>query len=249
MTICRALLVLLLAVPPVMADQPSAREQARALLRAGNQLHDRGDYVGALQRYREARALFPTFKIDFNIGVTLEAMGRAIEAAEQFERFLARASTIADSSIVSSARQRLAALRSRLASVSVRCSVRGAMIAVNGGDIGEAPFDGRVYLRPGTHRVAVRAERYLRFERELFLEAGDHRVVVAVLRSDVAARPPRDPAAATPRRSRGRPTPVYKRWWFWTLVGAVVAGGVVGGVVAGTRGDGRVPSGELGTIP
>jgi len=243
--ICRALLVVLLVAPPVMAET-STRERARALMRAGNQMHDQGDYVGALQRYRQARTLYPTFKIDFNIGVTLEAMGRTMEAAEQFERFLARASAIADSNIVNSARQRLAALRARLASVSVRCGVSGAVIAVNGAAIGQAPFDGRVYLRPGIHRIAVRAEGYLRFEREISLEAGDHRVVVAQLRSDVEAEPKR---ATRPRSPRERPTPIYKRWWFWTIVGAVVAGGVVGGVVAGTRGSDRVPVGELGTIP
>ena len=29
--------------------------------------------------------------------------------------------------------------------------------------------------------------------------------------------------------------PIYKRWWFWTVMGAVVAGGVITGVLLGTR--------------
>ena len=33
--------------------------------------------------------------------------------------------------------------------------------------------------------------------------------------------------APPPRR------PVYKRWWFWTGVGALVAGGIITGVVLG----------------
>jgi tetratricopeptide (TPR) repeat protein len=32
-------------------------------------------------------------------------------------------------------------------------------------------------------------------------------------------------------------TPVYKRWWFWTIIGGVVAAGVVTGVVVGTQKD------------
>ena len=40
--------------------------------------------------------------------------------------------------------------------------------------------------------------------------------------------------------------PVYKRWWFWTLVG-VVALGAAGATWAATRGD-STPSGSLGTI-
>lgn len=31
-------------------------------------------------------------------------------------------------------------------------------------------------------------------------------------------------------------TPIYKRWWFWTLVGVVVVGGVAGGVAGATAG-------------
>ena len=30
-------------------------------------------------------------------------------------------------------------------------------------------------------------------------------------------------------------TPIYKKWWFWTIVGAVVVGGTVG-IIAGTQG-------------
>jgi hypothetical protein len=29
-------------------------------------------------------------------------------------------------------------------------------------------------------------------------------------------------------------TPIYKKWWFWTIIGAAVAGGTVG-VILGTR--------------
>ncbi len=37
-----------------------------------------------------------------------------------------------------------------------------------------------------------------------------------------------NPASAEPEK-----TPVYKKWWFWTIIGVVVAGGVAGGVVGG----------------
>ncbi|MCA9673078.1 MAG: tetratricopeptide repeat protein [Myxococcales bacterium] len=43
--------------------------------------------------------------------------------------------------------------------------------------------------------------------------------------------------------------PVYKRWWFWTAIGAAVAAGVVVGVVAGTQGGSDyVEQGGLGSI-
>jgi hypothetical protein len=58
-----------------------------------------------------------------------------------------------------------------------------------------------------------------------------------------AASPPVPPASTTdslgisqspPPEPEASP-PVYKRWWFWTGIGAVVAGVVVTGILLGTR--------------
>ena len=37
-------------------------------------------------------------------------------------------------------------------------------------------------------------------------------------------------------RQDGSAVPIYKKWWFWTIIGVAVVGGTVGGVVAGTTG-------------
>lgn len=34
---------------------------------------------------------------------------------------------------------------------------------------------------------------------------------------------------------KAKSKPIYKKWWFWTIIGGVVAGGVIAGAVAGTR--------------
>jgi hypothetical protein len=36
------------------------------------------------------------------------------------------------------------------------------------------------------------------------------------------------PTAPPPPTHAERPTPVYKKWWLWTIVGVVVAGAAVG---------------------
>jgi len=57
--------------------------------------------------------------------------------------------------------------------------------------------------------------------------------------------PERSPALLTARAPEQEGPPVYKRWWFWTGAGAVVAGGVVAAVLL-TRDGG--PHGSLAPI-
>jgi tetratricopeptide (TPR) repeat protein len=44
-----------------------------------------------------------------------------------------------------------------------------------------------------------------------------------------------------------QPTPVYKKWWFWTAIGGFAAASVATTVVFATR-DTVLPSGSLGTV-
>jgi tetratricopeptide (TPR) repeat protein len=46
-------------------------------------------------------------------------------------------------------------------------------------------------------------------------------------------------------RARHRP-PIYKRWWFWTLIGAAVAGATVGAAVALRPADQQPVAGSVG---
>jgi tetratricopeptide (TPR) repeat protein len=63
-----------------------------------------------------------------------------------------------------------------------------------------------------------------------------------------AALPPT--ATSTPHqtsKAEPRQTPIYKRWWFWTVVGAAIVGGTVGAAIAATTGgSNRMPSGPDG---
>jgi tetratricopeptide (TPR) repeat protein len=51
--------------------EEAAREQARALLKQGNELLDKGNYLEALQRFEAAYAAFPSPKLLFNIAQDL----------------------------------------------------------------------------------------------------------------------------------------------------------------------------------
>lgn len=144
---------------------------------------------------------------------------------------------------------------------SVRETVRGDLlvfadstrprVVVDGVQVGVAPL--RVRLPVGRHRVEVHgpagtspcvefvtvaAERPAEVRARLMLVPG----------STARRREPGRAAIGEPKRRPESP-PFYRRWWFWTAVGAVVVGGAIGGILA-ARGsvDQRIPEGELGTI-
>ncbi len=61
----------------------------------------------------------------------------------------------------------------------------------------------------------------------------------------VAATPPGLIPAAGTGAGAARPAPVWRRWWVWTAVGAVLAAGVTAAALAG-RSDGSIPTTDLG---
>jgi len=228
---------LLLLASTALADP---RQQATELMGAGNALYRAGDYKGALEQYRRARGLLPSHRLDFNIGVTLAKLGRDAEAAGVLEGFLRDVAEVAEPEMAARARLTLTELQARVGRIGIVCSVAGAEVFVDGSLVGRTPVPGWIYVRPARHALLVRAPGHRDFTLSLVLYPGDHpRVTVSLFR----------PAAAAAPDDRPRPppsVPVYKRWWFWTAIGAVVIGGAVAGGVAGYHYTRPVPSGELG---
>ena len=53
------------------------------------------------------------------------------------------------------------------------------------------------------------------------------------------------PPVAAPEPVAEDDTPVYKQWWFWTVIGVAVVGGVTAGLVVGLQDDEPTPTGVL----
>lgn len=103
----------------------------------------------------------------------------------------------------------------------IESPVPGAHIEVDGRPVGQVPTELR--LAPGEHRVTLRAEGYEDNTIELVLATGETKRV----------------------RIEPGESPVYERWWFWTIGGGLLAGaGATGlGVALTTEG----PA-DVGTI-
>ncbi|HKO95152.1 MAG TPA: hypothetical protein VJU61_28550, partial [Polyangiaceae bacterium] len=100
--------------------------------------------------------------------------------------------------------------------------------------------DGELMLEIGDHVLECSATGYVSERRAFRIRGGQAEELEVRLTSAqlaTAAKPARGPVAPAPvdREDRPTATPVYKRWWLWTVVGLVVAGAAAGVAVALTR--------------
>ncbi len=237
-----ASLMLSWGAAPVLAQEP--REQARVLFREGNKLYAKRRYENALQKFRQAKALYPrSRRIDLHIAYALTKLGRKAMAAEQLHWFLVKEGDRAEDKVVKKVRARLRALKAKVGSVELSCAVPGAVVEVDGAVVGKTPLPVSIYKRAGTHQIRVKAPGHHPFALSLSFAPGQHQRMVARL----IPIPPARPAKPVPQYAPD-PTPVYKKWWLWTIVGAVVVGGAVA-IAASQAGDGEtMPAAELGDL-
>jgi hypothetical protein len=94
-----------------------------------------------------------------------------------------------------------------------------------------ASFDaqGKLVLAVGDHQLEISAEGHHALRRKLKVNGGERRTLDFVLVPATQAE--RGPIGAQGNVEQ----PLYKKWWLWTTIGLVVAGGAVAGVVLATR--------------
>jgi hypothetical protein len=91
------------------------------------------------------------------------------------------------------------------ATLHIRSNQSGAIVALNGDDVGPVPVD---LQRPaGTYRIEVKKDGFVAYETTVDLSPGEQANLRARLVED-------------------KPS-IVEQWWFWTTAGVVVTGGVV----------------------
>lgn len=147
--------------------------------------------------------------------------------------------------------------------VAVNSDVTGAKVTIDGQPRGQVPLTG-IVLKPGSHEIVVSREGFEPDKQTIAVRAGKDYTVNAYLRPAAASKPepvasadtPVDNSINQPQIATNQPdplaplpgerdevstsSPLYKRWYFWAGVGAVVTAAAVG-TVAATRSPGAEP--------
>jgi hypothetical protein len=245
-------LLALLAQAVAATPDPNAKATAQALLNEGSRLYERSDYSGALEKFNAAYAAYPSPKLMFNIGQANRDLGRPVEALLAFENFLSN-EIDASPETTADARRSLAELRAKLGRIRIECQTAETVVSIDGKSVGVTPLPEPLWATPGRHQVtASHVHRAIAIENVDVLVGRLHTVTLQLpsLADPVVVAPKVPPAAISPAATVAPAAlttvpelpnessgvqPIYKKWWVWTGVGAVVVGGVATAFVLAHR--------------
>jgi hypothetical protein len=211
------------AIPSLARADGSA--SAAALKSRADDAMERGAFASAIVAYRSSYEQSPNPALLYNIGNAYEHLGDYPHALSYLERF-AKVAPPSLKARVARLDGLIESLRARLARLSVQCAVSGAHILVRGDLEGTTPLTGAIFAMPGEAHVEVNADGYRPYVRDLVLVPGKEARIDAVLTPELVTKPA-PPVPETPAS-----TSIVTKWWFWTGVGVVVAGGTAVAIVA-----------------
>jgi len=185
------LLALWPSVPAVAQTSPAPDEAARAEARErfarALELYEEGLLEQSLEEFRRAYEIAPALQVLYNLGQVYAALGRAVEAVETLERYLAEGGASIPADRRTEVEAELRRQRPRIASVSVRVQTPPNVEApqvevfVDGTSRG-APSTEPLRVTSGSVLLEVRAAGFEPFDVTLRLAGGVTETVTAVLR-------------------------------------------------------------------
>ena len=178
------LFVFLMASP---ASAQDARAEARQHYQRALELFGEERYEGALVEFEAAYAAVPNPALLYNIGNVHAALGHAVEAVDAYEAYLRDAEGIAPDRRTE-VQASLTRQRDRVGRVLVRVNVEGAIITVDGEDVGTAPLPSPIRLTLGAHLFSARARGYDQPQTRVDVSGNSDTAVELTLRESEAAR-------------------------------------------------------------
>jgi tetratricopeptide (TPR) repeat protein len=173
-------LVLLSWLGPATAAEQSpedVRETARLHYARGLELAGQADYEAALREFTEAYAISPHFAVLYNIGQAQFALGRPLEAIESLSRYLRDGQEQIPPARRQDVQAQIALLESLFAELTITTDQAGALIAVDGREVGRTPLYQSIRLATGTHKVSAAMEGMAAITRTVTLAPGDRQVL------------------------------------------------------------------------
>jgi hypothetical protein len=183
-------------VVPASGSTSVEIQRAARLVEEGSVLGDRGDWNGALEKFRKAAELAEAPALRFNIALSEERLGRLVAALTDF-RLAQREAARGDAPQVSAGvGAHITALEPRIASFAFQrpADAERAVIFVDGNGLAD-PASSRTEVDPGPHRITALVDGVTRFQRVVSIGEGASATITLVLTPLPPPPPPPPPVA------------------------------------------------------
>ena len=257
------------AVPGAARAQTAAdAKEADRLGKEGERLLGAHDAAGAIDNLNRAYALSKNARFLLPLGFAYAEAERPLDALDTLGRFLKDTPSLPDAKRKEVGGRIGVMLDQVAALVTLEATRQNAAVKLDGRPLGNTPIETPLRLLPGKHTVEmvpaatdpssgakVTVEVKPGERRTIKLEPGARsKFLEPQAQNDApeaAAQNPEAPIAAVATASPGEEgsSKIYKKWWFWTGIGAVAALGVGLGVGLGTRGGGSGDGTEFPNVP
>lgn len=189
------------------------QDKARALYEEGNTLFGQQALTGALDKYKEAIALWEHPLVRYNMAVTEIRLEKVLDAADDLEKALKWGDKPFKPELYQEALGYQALIKGQVGYVEASCDQAGASLLFDGKPLMSCPGSKKMRVLAGEHTIVGEKKDYLTQSTKLVV-SGDKtakaNITLVALDSAVSYKYP------------------YKRWIPWTLIGAGVAVGVGG---------------------
>ena len=248
------------------------KRQAEALLRAGAALYQSGDRVGAVAKFEAAYKLYKAPVILYNLGKAYRGVGRNAIAHRTLSKALADPQL--RPGLRTEVSTMLTGLESIVGLLDITAPP-GTNVLVDGDPVGDGPLRASIAVGAGVHLVELRHDGKIVASKQLAVGIGRRATVELALptppppdkrpvakphspptkpppklptpkQAAKTVEPPPKPIVKESARREPHSTPVYKKWWFWTGIGAAVA--ATAAIVVATSGQGNDVDPSLGSF-
>lgn len=185
-------------------------EEARRLFEAGVAALQDERYADALSLFEQSYRIRRSASALLNMGLSLRALGRFVEARQRFQQFRELASPSLRERYDSDVTGYLADIDRRIGHLRItRLEPPDAIVTIDGRQVRWGP--GReTLIDPGEHRIEADAPGYTYFRQSIRVDNGGQVELPIVLQP-------------LPRTDNS----VTSQWWFWTVLGLGTAAAVV----------------------
>jgi hypothetical protein len=183
------LLLTIVAAGAARADE-TPREAAAGHYARGIDLAKQGRYEAALEQFNYAYIKSPHFAVLYNIGQAQIALGRPLEAITALSKYLRDGAEQVPLSRREQVQAQINLLESRIAELTIDTDTVGAVIRVDGREVGRVPLFQPIRLAAGPHTVTATLANGAEITRSVLLgEAERQRLQIDLANVPPAAKP------------------------------------------------------------